>query len=135
MSENENDLFNEVMLALAIPNRMLKKSGVQWPQTGKEADWSIRNTRQLLAGSTKFIVSDSLLKHAVMASLVPPKFLLEACKWGMPPIENMWIEWNEERRVELMEEQLTSMGVKFQMMKQTSSLQSAWDITYLRSKG
>ena len=112
MSENENDLFNEVMLALAIPNRMLKKSNVQWPQTGKEADWSIRNTRQLLAGSTKFIVSDSLLKHAVMASLVPPKFLLEACKWGMPPIENMWIEWNEERRVELMEEQLTSMGVK-----------------------
>ena len=112
MSENENDLFNEVMLALAMPNRMLKKSNVQWPQTGKEADWSIRNTRQLLAGSTKFIVSDSLLKHAVMASLVPPKFLLEACKWGMPPIENMWIEWNEERRVELMEEQLTSMGVK-----------------------
>ena len=112
MSENENDLFNEVMLALAIPNRMLKKSNVQWPQTGREADWSIRNTRQLLAGSTKFIVSDSLLKHAVMASLVPPKFLLEACKWGMPPIENMWIEWNEERRVELMEEQLTSMGVK-----------------------
>ena len=112
MSENENDLFNEVMLALAIPNRMLKKSDVQWPQTGKEADWSIRNTRQLLAGSTKFIVSDSLLKHAVMASLVPPKFLLEACKWGIPPIENMWIEWNEERRVELMEEQLTSMGVK-----------------------
>ena len=112
MSENENDLFNEVMLALAIPNRMLKKSNVQWPQTGKEADWSMRNTRQLLAGSTKFIVSDSLLKHAVMASLVPPKFLLEACKWGIPPIENMWIEWNEERRVELMEEQLTSMGVK-----------------------
>ena len=72
MSENENDLFNEVMLALAIPNRMLVNRDVQRPQTHKGADWSIRNTRQLLAGSTKFIVSDSLLRHAVLASLVKP---------------------------------------------------------------
>lgn len=112
MSENENDLFNEVMLALAMPNRMLVNRDVQRPQTHKGADWSIRNTRQLLSGSTKFIVSDSLLRHAVLASLVKPKALLEACKWGIPPIENMWIEWNEHRRVELMAEQLTAMGVK-----------------------
>tara|TARA_A100000172_G_scaffold14328_3_gene7507 strand:+ start:1613 stop:2818 length:1206 start_codon:yes stop_codon:yes gene_type:complete len=112
MSENENDLFNEVMLALAVPSRMLVNRGFQRPQTHKGADWSIRNTRQLLSGSTKFIVSDSLLRHAVLASLVKPKALLEACKWGIPPIENMWIEWNEHRRVELMAEQLTAMGVK-----------------------
>lgn len=121
------ELFNEVMLACSMPQRMLSKgenskqinsqnetghaklqlgkimdSGIQGPQNNKAAKWQIRNTQQLLTKSTKFVVSDSLLEHAVLASNVAPKLLLEACARAMPPIDTMWIEWNEHKRVDLL---------------------------------
>ena len=67
---------------------------------GKQAEFSRRSVQRNLMGATKFFVDDTLLEHAVASSFVPPKDFLIAMETAIPPVDNMWIEWNEHQSAE-----------------------------------
>jgi len=94
-----SDLFNTVLAALAQPRK-----GIFSYLSNSSSEASRRMCQQGLIGSQKFVVSDSLLEHAVVASFVKPKSLVEMCELAIPAFQNMWIEWNEIKRMELLKE-------------------------------
>tara|TARA_R100000353_G_scaffold30573_1_gene25140 strand:+ start:951 stop:2054 length:1104 start_codon:yes stop_codon:yes gene_type:complete len=99
-----DDLFNIVMAALAKPRK-----GIWNYQPHKFSDLSRRRVQQGLIGSQKFTVCDSLLEHCVVASLSKPKVLLDMCELAIPCFKNMWIEWDERKRMEMFRHHSTKM--------------------------
>ena len=77
----------------------------------KQAEYERRNIQRSIMNSTKFFVDDELLEHAVAASFVPPKDLLIAMETAIPPVDNMWIEWNEHQRLKIAEKWHHKLGL------------------------
>ena len=77
----------------------------------KKAEYERRNIQRSIMNSTKFFVDDELLEHAVAASFVPPKDLLIAMETAIPPVDNMWIEWNEHQRLKIAEKWHHKLGL------------------------
>lgn len=102
----DDDLFNIVMAALAKPRK-----GIWNYQSHKTAELSRRDVQRSMVGSQKFVISDSLLEHCVLASLAKPKSLLEMCELSIPAFNNMWIEWDEKKRMDLFRHHSTKMGL------------------------
>lgn len=50
----------------------------------------------------RFYVSNELLEHAMLACFSKPKTILSAAGLAIPPYDNMWIEWDENYRAELL---------------------------------
>ena len=100
-----SDLFNTVMAALAQPRK-----GIAMYQSHKYSEASRRMCQQGLIGAQKFTVCNSLLEHAVLASFCKPKALVDMCELAVPPFRNMWIEWDEKRRMELLRHHGTKLG-------------------------
>ena len=86
-------LCSEIISALGNP----KKSLLAY-QGGKIADSKIRELRSDLVMAKKFNLSDDFTKQATEASFDKPSVLLDMCNQGLPPFDNIWIEWNEEVR-------------------------------------
>ena len=78
---------------------------------GKQAEFARRSVQRNLMGATKFFVDDTLLEHAVASSFVPPKDFLIAMETAIPPVDNMWIEWNEHQRLKIVEKWHHKLGL------------------------
>ena len=88
-----SDLFNLLVAGLHKPKRAFNDPYVREIQDKYlKADASM--LRRDLLGAQKFIMRDSMHKHIVTASMMPPKKLWEMFSEAIPPFENMWIETN-----------------------------------------
>ena len=96
-----DDLFNTVIAACGNPMRGFALKGDKDATQKKEFLAATRGIRQQLLGTQRFQICDSLLNHAVHASMVRPQILLDMFEIAVPPFQNMWIEWNEEKRIDL----------------------------------
>lgn len=103
------DFFNEVIAGFGNP----KRAFINY-EKNKFNEFRRREERQNLLGAQKFFISDSLLENAVIASLSRPQALLGMLRQAKPPFNNMWIEWNEKKRVELIHKHYSSMGLKLE---------------------
>lgn len=101
-----SDLFNTVLAALARPRK-----GVFGYNQNKYADHCRRRSQRSLISAQKFVVCDSLLEHAVVASFSPPRTLLDMCECAVPPFNNMWIEWDEHKRMKAIIKHGTKLDV------------------------
>ena len=88
-----SDLFNLLVAGLHKPKRAFDDPYIREIQDKYlKADASM--LRRDLLGAQKFILRDSMHKHIVTASMMPPKKLWEMFSEAIPPFENMWIETN-----------------------------------------
>ena len=95
----------------------------------KHYEGTCRKTRQSLIGAQKFMVADSLLGHAVEASLCRPKTMREMCEIGVPPFDNMWIEWDDAKRLPLIYDAWNRRGVATEEPKQDEWMRVGFHIT------
>ena len=103
----EGDLFNIVMSSLVDPKR-----GIEGFTKGRGTEYFKRHSQKNLLGSTKFIVSNKLLDHVVGASFVPPRDLMFAMENAIPPISNMWVEWDEVQRLKILDSWYDRFGLE-----------------------
>ena len=103
-----SEFVNTTLAALASP-----KQGLAAFTKSKQGAVQLRETQRCLVGSTKFTVSDSLLRHAVKAMMLPPNMLLAAARLAIPPFENMWIEWDSNLQRDLMKEEYEARGIAY----------------------
>ena len=103
------DFFNELIAGYGNPKRAFMNY-----KKDKFKEHRRREERQELLSSQKFYVNDSLLENAVIASFSQPKALLGMLRKAKPPFNNMWIEWNEKKRIELIHKYCTSIGMKME---------------------
>ena len=101
-----SDLFNTTLAALAQPRK-----GILNYNHNKYSDESRRRAQRALIGAQKFVVCDSLLEHAVVASFSPPRTLLDMCELAKPAFDNMWIEWDERKRMQALIKHGTKLGI------------------------
>ena len=99
-------LFNTLLAALTEPRK-----GLIGYKGGKYAEAMRRNMQSQIATSQKFVVSNSLVEHAVLASHARPKHLLEMLKRAIPPFNNMWIEWDENFRRNIVIREMDKLGI------------------------
>ncbi len=97
-------LASELISALSDPQR-----GIANYVSGKYAKAMARSTQIDIVQSQKFVLTNNLLHHAVVASYLPPKDLLAGIKNAIPPFNGMWIEWNEHKRIQWGREQIVKM--------------------------
>lgn len=105
-----DDLFNLVIAACGDPKRGFWHKDAKSQAVKKHIATAARTTRADLLGAQKFVVSDSLLQHAIMASLSSPQTLLDMFEIGVPPFDNIWIEWCDKKRVPLLFETMDKLG-------------------------
>ena len=98
-------LANKFLAALAEPRR-----GIHGYQGGKYAESKRRNLQADVATSQKFVLSNNFVEHAYLASLSKPKHLIEMLVRGIPPFNNMWIEWDEQFRSKIIAREFKRMG-------------------------
>ena len=102
------EFVNQTLLALANPSQ-----GLAIFNRSKQGIFQLRQTQQSLVGATRFVVADSLLRHAVKAMFLPPNILLGAARMAVPPFENMWIEWDSNLQRDLMKTEWEARGVEY----------------------
>ena len=100
-----NDLLNEIVLGLSMPKRGLFRY-----EKNKSGDWAIRQARATMVSATKMTVGDNLLRHAISASFLKPKYIFDAMFLGRPPFDVMWIEWDAKKAMYLLKEEYESRG-------------------------
>jgi hypothetical protein len=101
--------FSDILLsALAEPKR-----GIFGYFGGKYAEAMRRNVQANIATSQKFFVSNSLVEHAYLASLSRPQTLISMLERAIPPFTNMWIEWDENFRQDIINREMKKAGQKF----------------------
>jgi len=96
--EEYDDFFNRLLTALNKPKSAFVD--VRPDLFDKRAKYVINSTRKELLNAKRFMVKDSLLAEAVSLSFAKPTTFLNAVEIGRPPFENMWIEWDEQVRLD-----------------------------------
>lgn len=102
-----DDFYNELLLGFAMPDRMFAHK-IQKTRNAKENFFLVRRG---LMEADRFFVSDELVAEAVKMSFMPPSKLLRLIEFARPCMNNMWIEWSETRRVELVRQHLIDSGM------------------------
>tara|TARA_R100001460_G_scaffold1862_7_gene6607 strand:+ start:3602 stop:4786 length:1185 start_codon:yes stop_codon:yes gene_type:complete len=97
-------LASELISALSNPTR-----GIANFVSGKYATAMSKNVQIDMVQSQKFLITDNLLDHAIRASYVKPKYLLDGLHNTRPPFNNMWVEWNEKERVKKNRKELVKL--------------------------
>ena len=105
-------LSNSLLAALAEP-----KKGLIGYKGGKYAESGRRNIQASIATAQKFVVSNSLVEHAFLASMSRPKHLIDMLQRGIPPFSNMWIEWDEDFRQDIVAREMKKAGIDFDASK------------------
>lgn len=115
MAYEDTSLYNLMLAALSAPKRGFHAPcfGVlrENKKFGKIVDREIRTLRADLIGAQRFVVQPSLMRHAAMASLVPPERLIDMFDVGRPCFDNLWIEWDDARRLPILLECMEEMGM------------------------
>jgi len=112
LNDNGPVLSNTLLAALAEP-----KKGLVGYKGGKYAEAMRRNVQANIATAQKFVVSNSLVEHAFMASMSRPKYLIDMLQRGIPAFSNMWIEWDEDFRQDIVAREMAKAGVDFDKTK------------------
>jgi hypothetical protein len=112
LNDNGPVLSNTLLAALAEP-----KKGIVGYKGGKYAEAMRRNVQANIATAQKFVVSNSLVEHAFMASMSRPKYLIDMLRRGIPAFSNMWIEWDEDFRQDIVAREMAKAGVDFDSTK------------------
>ena len=99
----DGNFINAVIASFNDPKRRQGNTKGLAYMKGKQAEFARRSVQRNLMGATKFFIDDTLLEHAVAASFVAPKDFLIAMETAIPPVDNMWIEWNEHQRLRIVE--------------------------------
>ena len=99
-------LSNVLLTALANPKR-----GIYGYQQGKYAEAMRRSVQANIATSQKFVVSNSLVEHAYLASLAKPQTLVNMLERAKPCFSNMWIEWDEDFRQDIINREMKKAGL------------------------
>ena len=112
-TEERGPNFSDILLsALAEPKR-----GIFGYFGGKYAEAMRRNVQANIATSQKFFVSNSLVEHAYLASISKPKTLISMLERAIPPFTNMWIEWDEDFRQDIINREMKKAGRNFDNSK------------------
>ena len=105
--ETNDALFNEVLAALSAkkPEKYFADlstvSGLagSLPQDAGQyklvKEYLLKISRRKLSAATKFTISNAAVREAVRAMFMAPKDFVMAVNSAIPPLENMWIEWDE----------------------------------------
>ena len=112
LNNNGPVLSNTLLAALAEP-----KKGLVSYKGGKYAEAMRRNVQANIATAQKFVVSNSLVEHAFMASMSRPKYLIDMLRRGIPAFSNMWIEWDEDFRQDIVAREMAKAGIDFDSTK------------------
>tara|TARA_R100001440_G_scaffold70922_1_gene93642 strand:- start:899 stop:2173 length:1275 start_codon:yes stop_codon:yes gene_type:complete len=95
---NRPILCSEILSALTQPKRALALY-----QGGRIADSKIRQKQFEFVDAKKFVISDNMIENAWDISLSKPSVILELLDYARVPFENVWFEWNENLRQEIMQ--------------------------------
>ena len=98
---------SELISALSNPSR-----GIASYVNGKYAVGMAKHTQIQILQSQKFVLSDNMINHAVAGSYVKPKYLYSALLNCIPPFSNMWIEWDEHKRVQANHQEMIKLHGK-----------------------
>ena len=107
--ETNDALFNEVLAALSAkkPEKYFPdlSTGPGWKLSGSLPQDSaqykpiraylLKTSRRQLSAATKFTISNAAVREAVRAMFMAPKDFVMAVNSAIPPLENMWVEWDE----------------------------------------
>tara|TARA_R100000697_G_C5463819_1_gene200405 strand:+ start:583 stop:1938 length:1356 start_codon:yes stop_codon:yes gene_type:complete len=104
--DNGPTLSNTLLAALAEPRR-----GISGYDGGKYAEAMRRNVQSQIATAQKFVVSNSMVEHAYLASMARPTHLIQMLQRGIPPFNNMWIEWDEDFRRDIVIREMDKLGI------------------------
>lgn len=97
-------LASQLISALSNPQRGLKNY-----HGGKYSTAMTRNVQINMVQCQKFLLSDNLLNHVTRASYVEPKYLLSALDNCIPAFNNMWVEWDEHKRIKTGREEIVKL--------------------------
>ena len=119
MAYEDTSLYNLLLAALSAPKRGFHSPvfGVKNRKFNKIVEREVRALRTDLIGAQRFVLQPSLMRHAAMASLVPPERLLDMFSIGRPCFDNLWIEWDDTRRVPILFECMEEMGMEITQPK------------------
>ena len=102
-----DDFYNELLLAFAMPDRMVYKKLAK----GKYTARNLAVVRNNIMKADRFFVSNELIQEAVKMSYMPPQKLFDLIGFARPCMNNMWIEWEEVVRVDANHKYLTSLNL------------------------
>lgn len=99
------NFFNMVLAGISTPKRA-------FPQFIKtpESEFYLRKFRRDMIKATKIHLSDNFMRAAVELSYAYPKYLSKLMSQSIPPLDNIWIEWNEGTRFDITKEYLKKIG-------------------------
>ncbi len=100
------DFFNYTMAALANP----KKSFVNYI-SNKHSEFWVRKFRRDMTNSTRIYLSPQFLEIAIELSFSYPKHIKRLIEKAVPPLDNVWIEWNEFDRFKATQKIFSKLGI------------------------
>ena len=84
-------MASEIVAALSDPPR-----GIKGYIKGKYAKAMARTVQSDIAASQKFVISNNLIDHIVAMSFSSPEAMIGQMKTGIPPFQNMFVEWDDK---------------------------------------
>lgn len=101
--------YNHVLSGIAVPHKSFLH---HFSDRDEKADFLLRKFRKDLTNATRISLSPQFLEIAVELGMSYPKYLTKAIARSTPPLENIWIEWNEGERFAATSKVLKKMGAK-----------------------
>ena len=101
----DGNFFNMVLAGISTPKRAFP----QFIKTS-ESEFYLRKFRRDMTKATKIHLSENFMRAAVELSYAYPKYLSKLMSQSTPPLDNIWIEWNEGTRFDMTREYLTKIG-------------------------
>lgn len=101
----DGNFFNMVLAGISAPKRAFP----QFIKTS-ESEFYLRKFRRDMTKATKVHLSENFMRAAVELSYAYPKYLSRLMSQSTPPLDNIWIEWNEGTRYDMTKEYLKKMG-------------------------
>jgi hypothetical protein len=101
--------YNHVLSGIAVPHKSFLH---HFSGRDEKADFLLRKFRKDLTSATRISLSPQFLEIAVELGMSYPKYLTKAIARSTPPLENIWIEWNEGERFAATSKVLKKMGAK-----------------------
>ena len=127
----DTDLFNLVLAATSSPKRGFANPIFRnkHKTVRKILDSAIRLLRTDLVGAQRFKLQPSLMHHAASASLMQPKRLLDMFRVGVPCFDNLWIEWNDTKRLPILSKCMDDLGIEFARQEKSHVTKIGFHIT------